>query len=28
VFRARMVEIRRCLEKSFENLLRLSHERF
>ncbi len=28
VFRARMIEIRRCLEKSFENLLRLSHERF
>ena len=28
VFRARMLEIRRCLEKSFENLLRLSHERF
>jgi protein-tyrosine-phosphatase len=28
VFRARMGEIRRCLEKSFEDLLRLSHERF
>ncbi|MBI3756870.1 MAG: hypothetical protein HY267_02730 [Deltaproteobacteria bacterium] len=28
VFRARLIEIRRCLEKSFENLLRLSHERF
>ncbi|MBI3245765.1 MAG: hypothetical protein HYZ50_04565 [Deltaproteobacteria bacterium] len=26
-FRARMVEIRRCLEKSFEDLLRLSYER-
>lgn len=26
VFRARMVEIMRCLEKSFEDLLRLSHE--
>lgn len=27
VFRARMLEIHRCLEKSFEDLLRLSHER-
>jgi protein-tyrosine-phosphatase len=27
-FHARMVEIFRCLEKSFEDLLRLSHERF
>ena len=25
-FRARMVEIQRCLEKSFDDLLRLSHE--
>ena len=25
-FRARMVEIQRCLENSFEDLLRLSHE--
>jgi protein arginine phosphatase len=25
-FRARMVEIRRCLEKSFDNLLKMSHE--
>ena len=25
-FRARMVEIKRCLENSFEDLLRLSHE--
>ncbi|MGE0679635.1 MAG: hypothetical protein AB7P69_01825 [Candidatus Binatia bacterium] len=27
IFRARLVEIRRCLEKSFEDLLRLSHGR-
>lgn len=27
VFHARMVEIQRCLEKSIEDLLRLSHER-
>ena len=28
VFRACLIEIKRCLEKSFDNLLRLSHERF